>query len=173
MSNWRDKAKRIAAGRWVRFDAQNPQYTVLFIAEPTEVTKTSQQGPSAGEKYKQMSFPVVVDGDERILEPNKSLLTQLIAEDEEEAIIGQELIIKCLNPEKKTQWRIRRIAPSSSNIESYGKTKQEEPEDEDSTPGNAAQENVDDKEKEEFLKKVKKVTTRKKTATVDTDPEGE
>lgn len=173
MSDWREKAKRIAAGKWVRFDAQTPQHTILFTAEPTEVIKTSQQGPSAGEKYRQMSFPVVVDGDERLLEPNKSLLTQLIAEDEEEAIIGQELVIKCLNPEKKTQWRIRRIAQSAAHIESYGKTKQEEPEDKGPAPGNAAPEAVDDKEKQEFLTKVKKAGRKQKAETADPAPGGE
>src|SRR5574344_2340024 len=118
MSNWPKSAKKIAAGKWIRFDAQNPQHTLMFVGEPQVVEKVSQMGPNKGEKYSQMSFPVLLDGEEKILEPNSSLLTQIIEEDEEETIIGAELLIKCLNPEKKTQWKIRRIAGSHEDIQS-------------------------------------------------------
>ena len=116
---WTKEAKKLAAGKWIRFDAANPQHVLTFIGEPTKVEKVSQMGPSKGEVYYQMSFPVLLDGDEKILEPNRSLLTQLIEEDEEQSIIGAEFLIKCLNPEKKTQWKLRRIAGSGSGIESF------------------------------------------------------
>ena len=49
MASWTAKAKKIAAGKWVRFDAANPQMVVTFVGEPEEVEKESQQGPTKGE----------------------------------------------------------------------------------------------------------------------------
>ena len=161
MSNWTKSAKKIAAGKWIRFDAQNPQYTLLFVGEPQVVEKVSQMGPSKGEKYSQMSFPVLLDGEEKVLEPNRSLLTQLIEEDEEETIIGAELLIKCLNPEKKTQWKIRRIAGSHEDIQTWKKQKkpaQEEEEEDEERPVKKAE---DDKDKEKFMEGVKKTRAKK------------
>ena len=161
MSNWTKSAKKIAAGKWIRFDAQNPQYTLMFVGEPQVVEKVSQMGPSKGEKYNQMSFPVLLDGEEKILEPNRSLLTQLIEEDEEETIIGAELLIKCLNPEKKTQWKIRRIAGSHEDIQTWkkqqkpAKEEEEEEEEEEKKPVN------DTKDKEKFMEGVKKTRAKK------------
>ena len=172
MSSWTVKAKKIAAGKWIRFDAANPQHTLTFVGEPEEVTKTSQQGPTKGETYKQMSFPVLLDGEEKILEPNKSLLTQLIEEDEEEPIIGAELLIKCLNPEKKTQWKIRRIAKGKDQITGYESKREptvttaESMEEE----GRAVMEEAKDKEK--FMEEVKKVK-QKKTKKVTEEPTSE
>lgn len=174
MSNWTKSAKKIAAGKWIRFDAQNPQHTLMFVGEPQVVEKVSQMGPNKGEKYSQMSFPVLLDGEEKILEPNRSLLTQLIEEDEEETIIGAELLIKCLNPEKKTQWKIRRISGEGSGIESYGKpakaAREEEPEKEPETVKEAPA----DKDKEKFMEGVKKTKAKKeKKAKKEAEPEVE
>ena len=161
MSNWTKSAKKIAAGKWIRFDAQNPQYTLMFVGEPQVVEKVSQMGPSKGEKYSQMSFPVLLDGEEKILEPNRSLLTQLIEEDEEETIIGAELLIKVLNPEKKTQWKIRRIAGDHSDIQTWKKQKKPEPEEEEEEKAEDKKPAQDDKDKEKFMEAVKKTRAKK------------
>ena len=162
MSNWTKEAKKVAAGKWIRFDSQQPSHVLTFYAEPTKVTKVSQMGPTKGEEYTQMSFPVLLDGEEKVLEPNRSLLTQLIEEDEESPIIGAELLIKCLNPEKKTQWKIRRISGEGSGIESYRKptpaAREEEPEEEPEP----VKEVPADKDKEKFMEGVKKTKAKKK-----------
>ena len=174
MSSWTAKAKKIAAGKWIRFDAANPQHTLTFIGEPEEVEKVSQQGPTKGETYKQMSFPVLLDGEEKILEPNKSLLTQLIEEDEEEPIIGAELLIKCLNPEKKTQWKIRRIAGSHADIQTWKKQKKPEPEEEETEEQLDERLSRDKKDKEKFMEGVKKTRAKKaKKEEKPAEPEGE
>lgn len=169
---WTKEAKKLAAGKWIRFDAANPQHVVTFIGEPSKVEKVSQMGPSKGEVYYQMSFPVLLEGDEKILEPNRSLLTQLIEEDEEQNIIGAEFLIKCLNPEKKTQWKLRRIAGAGSGIESYhkpapqpaGLAQEEETE--------ADQEKEKTKDKEKFMEGVKKTRDKKqKKSDAETEPE--
>ena len=161
MSNWTKSAKKIAAGKWIRFDAENPQHTLMFVGEPQVVEKVSQMGPSKGEKYSQMSFPVLLDGEEKILEPNRSLLTQLIEEDEEETIIGAELLIKCLNPEKKTQWKIRRIAGSHDDTQTWKKQKKPEPEEEEEEEVEKKKTAQDSKDKEKFMEGVKKTRAKK------------
>ena len=161
MSNWTKSAKKIAAGKWIRFDAQNPQHTLMFVGEPQVVEKVSQMGLSKGEKYSQMSFPVLLDGEEKILEPNRSLLTQLIEEDEEETIIGAELLIKCLNPEKKTQWKIRRIARGHGDIQTWEKQKKPEPEEEEEEEAEEKKPAQDSKDKEKFMAEVKKRKVKK------------
>ena len=161
MSSWTAKAKKIAAGRWIRFDAANPQHTLIFIGEPEEVEKVSQQGPTKGEKYKQMSFPVLLDGEEKILEPNKSLLMQLIEEDEEEPIIGAELLIKCLNPEKKTSWKIRRIAKSKDQITAYESKKKPDTEPENEELEEIPQYYLGSKDKEKFMEGVTETRAKK------------
>ena len=165
MSNWTREAKKVAAGRWIRFDAQNPQHTMIFTGEPTKVKKVSQLGPSKGEEYFQMSFPVLVDGEEKVLEPNRSLLTQLIEEDEEESIIGGEFLIKCLNPEKKTQWKIRRIQQKDT-ITAYEKktpaSNDTPAEEEEEEQEQVSQDEEKRKEKEKFMKEVEKRKKSKK-----------
>lgn len=162
MSGWTKEAKKLAAGKWIKFDAANPQHVVTFIGEPTKVEKVSQMGPSKGEVYYQMSFPVLLEGDEKILEPNRSLLTQLIEEDEEQSIIGAEFLIKCLNPEKKTQWKLRRIAGAGSGIESYQK-KKEAAQEEEEHPAPGVEQTEAKADKEKFMQEVeKKKTARKK-----------
>ena len=160
---WTKEAKKLAAGKWIKFDAANPQHVVTFIGEPTKVEKVSQMGPSKGEVYYQMSFPVLLEGDEKILEPNRSLLTQLIEEDEEQSIIGAEFLIKCLNPEKKTQWKLRRIAGAGSGIESYQKKKEAAQEEEEEHPAPGVEQTETKADKEKFMQEVeKKKTARKK-----------
>ena len=160
---WTKEAKKLAAGKWIRFDAANPQHVLTFIGEPTKVEKVSQMGPSKGEVYYQMSFPVLLDGDEKILEPNRSLLTQLIEEDEEQSIIGAEFLIKCLNPEKKTQWKLRRIAGAGSGIESYKKKAEPDQEDETEPEASAPDSEEKEKDKAKFMEGVeKKKAARKK-----------
>lgn len=169
---WTKEAKKLAAGKWIKFDAANPQHVVTFIGEPTKVEKVSQMGPTKGEVYYQMSFPVLVEGDEKILEPNRSLLTQLIEEDEEQSIIGAEFLIKCLNPEKKTQWKLRRIAGSGSGIESF-----HEPVPQPAEPAQGEETEVDQekektKDKEKFMEGVKKTRAKKqKKPDAETEPE--
>ena len=179
MSNWTKEAKKVAAGKWIKFDSANPSHVLVFYAEPTKVTKISQMGPSKGEEYTQMSFPVLLEGEEKILEPNRSLLTQLIEEDEESPIIGAELLIKCLNPEKKTQWKIRRISGEGSGIESYSKPKPAAREEEPEEEPEPVKEVQADKDKEKFMEGVKKTKAKKEKKVkkeaeleVETDAEG-
>lgn len=162
MSNWTKEAKKVAAGKWIKFDSANPSHVLTFYAEPTKVTKVSQMGPTKGEEYTQMSFPVLLDGEEKVLEPNRSLLTQLIEEDEESPIIGAEFLIKCLNPEKKTQWKIRRISGEGSGIESYGKPAKAAREEESEEEPEPVKEVPADKDKEKFMEGVKKTKAKKK-----------
>ena len=161
MSGWTKEAKKLAAGKWIKFDAANPQHVVTFIGEPAKVEKVSQMGPSKGEVYYQMSFPVLLEGDEKILEPNRSLLTQLIEEDEEQSIIGAEFLIKCLNPEKKTQWKLRRIAGAGSGIESYHKPVPQPAEPAQGEETEVDQEKEKTKDKEKFMEGVKKTRAKK------------
>ena len=172
MSNWTKEAKKVAAGKWIRFDSQQQSHVLTFYAEPTKVTKVSQMGPTKGEEYTQMSFPVLLEGEEKILEPNRSLLTQLIEEDEESPIIGAELLIKCLNPEKKTQWKIRRISGEGSGIESYSKPKPAAREEEPEEEPEPVKEVQADKDKEKFMEGVKQTKAKKeKKAKKEAEPE--
>lgn len=169
---WTKEAKKLAAGKWIRFDAANPQHVVTFIGEPSKVEKVSQMGPNKGEVYYQMSFPVLLEGDEKILEPNRSLLTQLIEEDEEQSIIGAEFLIKCLNPEKKTQWKLRRIAGAGSGIESYHKPVPQPAEPAEEKETEAVQEEEAVKDKEKFMEGVKKTRAKKQNKPdAETEPE--
>ena len=105
--SWQDKAKKIARGRWIKFDQAMPEHVLYFSTEPEEVEKTVQTGDRKGEKFRQMSFPVNEDGEKRILEPNRSLLAQLIEEDSIKPIIGRTLKIKCLDLKGMRNWSIR------------------------------------------------------------------
>ena len=154
--SWKSDAKKVAAGKWIRFDSSTPQHTLLFVGEPKKVEKESTLPGSKGEIYFQMSFPVEEDGESKILEPNKSLLTQLIEEDDEEDIIGAEFLIKCLNPEKKTQWKIRRIKSDISVATERAAKKKPEPEEEPEPEVIPDVEEQDAKAKEKFKTEVKK-----------------
>lgn len=160
--SWKSDAKKVAAGKWIRFDSSTPQHTLLFVGEPKKVEKESTLPGSKGEIYFQMSFPVEEDGESKILEPNKSLLTQLIEEDDEEDIIGAEFLIKCLNPEKKTQWKIRRIKSDISVATERAAKKKPEPEEEPEPEVIPDVEEQDKKAKEKFKKEVAKRSKKAK-----------
>lgn len=104
--NWQAKARKMSEGRWVKFDESNPSRIIKFLGEPETVTKTVQTGPRKGEQYEVLSFPVEVDGEEKILEPNRSLLLIMLEEDEEREIIGRTFKIKCLDPSTKRSWKM-------------------------------------------------------------------
>lgn len=160
--SWKSDAKKVAAGKWIRFDSSTPQHTLLFVGEPKKVEKESTLPGSKGEIYFQMSFPVEEDGESKILEPNKSLLTQLIEEDDEEDIIGAEFLVKCLNPEKKTQWKIRRIKSDISVATERAAKKKPEPEEEPEPEVIPDVEEQDKKAKEKFKKEVAKRSKKAK-----------
>jgi len=107
--SWKEEGRKIAEGKWIRFTAATPSREITFVGEPTQVTKVSQSGPGKGETYKRMSFPVTVDGENKLLEPNISLLNQLMDEDDIEPLLGRTLLIKCLDLEGKRNWAIRPI----------------------------------------------------------------
>jgi hypothetical protein len=56
-----------------------------------------------------MSFEVRIDGEDKVLEPNRSLLTQLMDEDDIEPIFGRTLLIKCLDLATFRNWSIRPV----------------------------------------------------------------
>ena len=132
MGDWRKQAKKIMTGRWLKFDAENPAWTVTFQGEPQVVEKTAQQGPNAGEVYQQMSFPVEVNGEPKLLEPNRSLLAYIMDEDSTGDIIGKTYIIKCLDLKGKRQWKMieqgRGVTSQSWAGEKKPQAEAEEPE---------------------------------------------
>ena len=150
MGDWKSKAKKIMQGKWIRFDAETPVWTVLFEGEPQVVEKTAQNGPNKGETYEQMSFPVSVEGEQKLLEPNRSLLAYIVDEDNQEDIIGRSFIIKCLDLKGKRQWKMTEVAGDK--------------------PSWTAEEK---KDKEKFRKEVQKRTKARKEAEQQTEPEVE
>ena len=50
MSNWTKSAKKIAAGKWIRFDAQNPQYTLNVCGRAPSSRKGFTDGAEQGRK---------------------------------------------------------------------------------------------------------------------------
>lgn len=142
--SWQTEAKKVAAGKWVRFDATTSSHSLLFIANPKKVQKESTQKGREGEVYFQMSFPVQEDGEDRILEPNKSLLTQLLEEDADEQIIGRELLIKCLDPPTNRAWRIRPVGQGITKPTWTGK--KEEPDEEEKSTKYAVDRQKDERE---------------------------
>ena len=108
---WTNQAKKDAVGRWIKFDEEHPSWTVTFLADPQIVEKISTLGDRKGEAYNSYEFPVQVEGEEKILSvTQKSLLRQLIEEEEEDPLPGRTLVIKCLDLKKKTQWKIKEVA---------------------------------------------------------------
>ena len=160
--SWQKSAKKLAAGRWVRFDADSPSVELTFLGEPQEVEKTASMGDRKGEKYKVMSFPVLVDGDEKILEPNNSLLNALLDEDGEEEIIGGTFLIKCLNLKSKREWKIRRMKSDEEGIESWKGQKEQEPTPNDEKKMIINEEEEEKKKKAKFMKDVEEKKKAKK-----------
>ena len=159
MGNWRKKAKKLTQGKWIRFDESNPKWIVTFVGEPTVVVKTAQSGPNAGEKYEVMSFPIEVDGEDKILEPNRSLLLVMSDEDEDDEILGKTFLIKCLDLKNKRSWKmVEQEAPISAK-----KNKTVKDEELDVEP---VQEDEEEPEvEEEKAKKKFKAEVAKRTAT--------
>lgn len=161
MGNWRKKAKKLTQGKWIRFDESTPKWVVTFVGEPTVVEKTAQTGPNAGEKYEVMSFPVEVDGEDKILEPNRSLLLVMSDEDEDDEIIGKTFLIKCLDLKNKRSWKmVEQEAPISAK-----KKKVVEEEEPDVEPVQEEEEEPDveeEKAKKKFKEEVKKRTAARK-----------
>ena len=150
MGDWKSKAKKMMQGKWIRFDAETPAWTVTFEGEPQVVEKTAQTGPNKGETYEQMSFPVSVDGEPKLLEPNRSLLAYIVDEDNQEDIIGRSFIIKCLDLKGKRQWKMTEVAGDK--------------------PSWTAEEK---KDKEKFRKEVQKRTKARKEEEKAVEPEVE
>lgn len=118
---WQTEAKKLAAGKWIKFDSENLIHVVTFEGEPTKKEKTSTIKGKEGEIYFQMSFPVTEDGEDRFLEPNNSLLRQIIAEDEVESIMGRTIMIKLLDPQKKQNWMLRPVGNNQTLTRTPGK----------------------------------------------------
>ena len=164
MSNWRKKAKKLTQGKWIRFDESTPKWIVTFVGEPTVVEKTAQTGPNAGEKYKVMSFPIEVDGEDKILEPNRSLLLVMSDEDEDDEILGKTFLIKCLDLKNKRSWKmVEQEAPISAR---KNKTVKDEELDVESVQEDEEEPEVEEeKAKKKFKAEVaKRTATRKKKA---------
>jgi hypothetical protein len=139
--SWQDEAKKIAAGKWLRFEAQTPEHVVTFVGEPKKIEKEGTQGDNKGVKYWQMQFPVEVDDEPKFLEPNKSLLNQLLEEDHEESIIGATFRIKCINLTTKREWKVKRLGAQATVSRTW---------------------DGEDKEKEKFMEKAG-ITKEKRT----------
>ena len=161
---WTKQAKKDAVGKWIKFDEEHPAWTVLFMGDPKIVEKVSTMGERKGEVYNAYEFPVEVEGEEKILSvTQRSLLRQLIEEEEEEPLPGRTLMIKCLDLKTKKEWKIREVKAEGSLETWKGKEKvKKELEESIEKDENEAKEKDNDKEK--FKKEVAKRTqARKKT----------
>ena len=170
---WTKQAKKDAVGKWLKFDEEHPSWTMLFLGDPQVVEKVSTMGDRKGEKYNAYEFPVEVDGEEKILSvTQRSLLRQLIEEEEEEALPGRTLMIKCLDLKTKKEWKIREVKAEGS-LETWKgkKSDTEKPEKkEKSTPPADDEEN---KDKEKFKAEVaKRTTARRKAKKTETETTG-
>lgn len=153
---WTKQAKKDAVGKWIKFDEEHSSWTVLFLGDPKIVEKVSTMGERKGEVYNAYEFPVEVDGEEKILSvTQRSLLRQLIEEEEEEPLPGRTLMIKCLDLKTKKEWKIREVKAEGS-LESWKGKKQtkEEPEPVEKKPEDEETEKAKDKAK--FMQEVEK-----------------
>jgi hypothetical protein len=126
--SWQQEAEGVAEGNWVKFTATKADRILTIVGEPTKKKKESTIQGKKGEFYYQMSFPVEIDGEEKLLEPNKSLLTLLLAEDRIEPIIGRPIRIICNDPETKKSWMIRPVADQRTVTRSWSGDEKREPE---------------------------------------------
>lgn len=157
--SWTKQAKKDAVGKWLKFDEEHSSWTCLFLGDPQIVEKVSTMGDRKGEKYNAYEFPVEVDGEEKILSvTQRSLLRQLIEEEEEEPLPGRTLMIKCLDLKSKKEWKIREVKAEGS-LETWKGKKQtkEEPE-----PEEKQAENEDEEKKKDKAKFMQEVEKRKK-----------
>ena len=161
---WTKQAKKDAVGKWIKFDEDHSAWTVLFLGDPKIVEKVSTMGERKGEVYNAYEFPVEVEGEEKILSvTQRSLLRQLIEEEEEEPLPGRTLMIKCLDLKTKKEWKIREVKAEGSLETWKGKEKvKKELEESIEKDENEAKEKDNDKEK--FKKEVAKRTTARKKA---------
>ncbi|DBA35241.1 TPA_asm: hypothetical protein vir530_00017 [dsDNA virus vir530] len=169
---WTKQAKKDAVGKWIKFDEEHPAWTVLFMGDPKIVEKISTMGERKGEAYNAYEFPVEVEGEGKILSvTQRSLLRQLIEEEETEPLVGRTLMIKCLDLKTKKEWKIREVkAPGIG--QDWAAKKEAAPEEEaEPEPIKEASEQ-DDKAKEKFKKEVEK-RTRKRKAAAKTETGGE
>lgn len=167
---WTKQAKKDAIGKWIKFDEEHPSWTCLFLGDPKIVEKVSTMGERKGEVYNAYEFPVEVEGEEKILSvTQRSLLRQLIEEEEEEPLPGRTLMIKCLDLKTKKEWKIREVKAEGS-LETW-KGKKEAKKEEDTTEDETAEKPpAEDKEKEKFKKEVaKRTSARKKTENSNTE----
>ena len=157
--SWTKQAKKDAIGKWIKFDEEHPAWTVLFMGDPKIVEKVSTMGERKGEVYNAYEFPVEVEGEEKILSvTQRSLLRQLIEEEEEEPLPGRTLMIKCLDLKTKKEWKIREVKAAGS-LETW-KGKKETKEEEVAQEKEEAQDTDEKKkDKEKFKKEVAKRTT--------------
>ncbi len=152
--SWQDEAKKIAAGKWLRFDAQTPEHVVTFVGEPKKIEKEGTQGDNKGVKYWQMQFPVEVDDEPKFLEPNKSLLNQLLEEDKEESIMGATFRIKCINVTTKREWKVKRLGAQTSVSRTWNGNDGNKDEDVGDDPASQIIKKMhEDKQKEKFMEK--------------------
>ena len=161
MADWRKQAKKLMSGKWVKFDPENPSHVITFQAEPTVIEKTAQTGPSAGETYQQLSFPVECDGEPKLLEPNRSLLAYIMDEDSSEDIIGRTFIIKCMDLKSKRQWKMTEQSAGIQKQSWAGDKKPVEEEEETEKPKKKPAK-TKDKDKEKFKAEVAKKTAERK-----------
>jgi hypothetical protein len=161
MATWQQRAKEMSKGKWIRFDAEQPEHTVTFTGEPHEVEKTSRIQGKEGETYTVMSFPVEEDNRDMILEPNNSLLRLITEEDSDHdgGIIGLTFRIKCLDLKRKQQWKLREVTGA---VQQWGEKKKAKEEEEiEPEPIKEAPEQ-DEKAKEKFNQEVEKRTKARK-----------
>ena len=162
--SWTKQAKKDAVGKWIKFDEDHSAWTCLFLGDPKIVEKVSTMGERKGEVYNAYEFPVEVEGEEKILSvTQRSLLRQLIEEEEEEPLPGRTLMIKCLDLKTKKEWKIREVKAEGSLETWKGKEKPKTDNDDVLNPEERA--SVEEaKSKEKFKKEVAKRTTARKKA---------
>ena len=159
---WTKQAKKDAVGKWIKFDEEHPAWTVLFLGDPKIVEKISTMGERKGEAYNAYEFPVEVDGEEKILSvTQRSLLRQLIEEEETEPLPGRTLMIKCLDLKTKKEWKIREVKSGIQGGAWEGKKKEPEPEEKEPEAIPEAEEQ-DKAAKEKFKKEVAKRSKKTK-----------
>lgn len=161
--SWTRQAKKDAVGKWIKFDEEHPSWTMTFTGDPAIVDKVSTMGDRKGEHYNAYEFPVIVDGEEKILSvTQRSLLRQLIEEEEEEPLPGRTLTIKCLDIKTKKEWKIREVK-GENNISRDWAAKDKDKEDEASTEEAAQDSKEETPEHKKFMEGVKEQTKKNKT----------
>jgi hypothetical protein len=107
-------------------------------------------------------FPV--DGEEKILSvTQRSLLRQLIEEEETEPLPGRTLMIKCLDLKSKKEWKIREVK-ATGTIQSFNSEKVEDTGEEKEPEAIKEAPAQDTKAREKFKGEVQKRTKKRKEA---------